>query len=66
MIHTIDGNTSAKDGSNNNGGEVAPHSRPFSDVLAVGALRSSRHRKPQSAPPDLAESHARPGRSPAL
>ena len=39
MIHTIDGNTSAKDGSNNNGGEVAPHSRPFSDVLAVGRLR---------------------------
>ena len=39
MIHTIDGNTSATNGSNNNGGEVAAHSRPFSDVLCVGRLR---------------------------
>ena len=38
MIHTIDGNTSAKDGSNNNGGEVAEHRRPVSEVTVVGRL----------------------------
>lgn len=39
MIHTIDGNTSASDGSNNNGGEVAEHRRPVSQVTCVGRLR---------------------------
>ena len=39
MIHTIDGNTSASDGSNNNGGEVAEHRRPVSEVTVVGRLR---------------------------
>jgi hypothetical protein len=39
MIHTIDGNTSATDGSNNNGGEVAEHRRPVSSVTCVGRLR---------------------------
>lgn len=38
MIHTIDGNTSATDGSNNNGGEVAEHRRPVSQVTCVGRL----------------------------
>jgi hypothetical protein len=38
MIHTIDGNTSASDGSNNNGGEVAEHRRPVSQVTVVGRL----------------------------
>ena len=38
MIHTIDGNTSASDGSNNNGGEVAEHRRPVSMVTRVGRL----------------------------
>src|SRR6266516_4261318 len=35
MIHTIEGNTSASDGSNNNGGEVAEHQRPVSEVTVV-------------------------------
>jgi hypothetical protein len=39
MIHTIDGNTSASNGSNNNGGEVAEHRRPVSQVTCVGRLR---------------------------
>jgi len=39
MIHTIDGNSSAGDGSNNNGGEVAEHRRPVSLVTCVGRLR---------------------------
>ena len=39
LIHTIDGNTSASDGSNNNGGEVAEHRRPVSQVTCVGRLR---------------------------
>jgi hypothetical protein len=39
MIHTIDGNSSAADGSNNNGGEVAEHRRPVSLVSCVGRLR---------------------------
>ncbi|HEX2319089.1 MAG TPA: hypothetical protein VHJ18_08925 [Streptosporangiaceae bacterium] len=39
LIHTIDGNTSASDGSNPNGGEVAEHRRPVSEVLCVGRLR---------------------------
>ncbi len=39
MIHTIEGNTSASDGSNNNGGEVAEHQRPVSEVTVVGRLR---------------------------
>jgi hypothetical protein len=38
MIHTIEGNTSATDGSNNNGGEVAEHRRPVSQVTVVGRL----------------------------
>ncbi len=38
MIHTIDGNTSASDGTNNNGGEVAEHRRPVSEVTRVGRL----------------------------
>jgi hypothetical protein len=38
-IHTIDGNTSARDGTNNNGGEVAEHRRPVSLVTSVGRLR---------------------------
>jgi hypothetical protein len=39
MIHTVDGNTSASNGSNNNGGEVAEHRRPVSLVTCVGRLR---------------------------
>ena len=39
MIHTIDGNTTASDGTNNNGGEVAAHRRPVSEVTVVGRLR---------------------------
>jgi hypothetical protein len=39
MIHTIDGNTSASDGSDNNGGQVAEHRRPVSQVTCVGRLR---------------------------
>jgi hypothetical protein len=39
MIHTIDGNSSATNGSNNNGGEVAEHRRPVSQVTCVGRLR---------------------------
>lgn len=39
MIHTIDGNTTASDGSNNNGGEVAEHRRPVDLVTCVGRLR---------------------------
>jgi hypothetical protein len=39
MIHTIDGNSAAGDGSNNNGGEVAEHRRPVSLVTCVGRLR---------------------------
>lgn len=39
MIHTIDGNTSAADGSNNNGGEVAEHRRPISVVTCVARPR---------------------------
>jgi hypothetical protein len=39
LIHTIDGNTSASDGSNPNGGEVAEHRRPVSEVMCVGRLR---------------------------
>jgi hypothetical protein len=38
-IHTIDGNTSASNGSNNNGGTVAEHRRPVSLVTCVGRLR---------------------------
>ena len=38
MIHTIDGNTSASSGSNNNGGEVAEHKRSVSQVTCVGRL----------------------------
>ena len=38
LIHTIDGNTSASDGSSNNGGEVAEHKRPVSLVTCVGRL----------------------------
>jgi hypothetical protein len=38
MIHTVDGNTSASNGSNNNGGEVAEHRRPVSQVTCVGRL----------------------------
>ena len=38
MIHTVDGNTSASNGSNNNGGEVAEHRRPVSQVSVVGRL----------------------------
>jgi len=38
MIHTIDGNTSASDGTNNNGGEVAEHRRPVNLVTCVGRL----------------------------
>jgi len=38
MIHTIDGNTSPSSGSNNNGGEVAEHERPVSQVTCVGRL----------------------------
>ncbi|MDR2985259.1 MAG: hypothetical protein LBV34_10500 [Nocardiopsaceae bacterium] len=39
LIHTIDGNTSASDGSNPNGGQVAEHRRPVSEVTCVGRLR---------------------------
>jgi hypothetical protein len=39
MIHTIDGNSSATSGTNNNGGEVAEHRRPVSQVTCVGRLR---------------------------
>jgi hypothetical protein len=39
MIHTIDGNTSAADGTNNDGGEVAEHQRPVNLVTCVGRLR---------------------------
>jgi hypothetical protein len=38
MIHTIEGNTSARDGSNIHGGEVAEHRRPVSQVTVVGRL----------------------------
>jgi hypothetical protein len=38
MIHTIEGNTSASDGSNRNGGEVAEHKHPVSEVTIVGRL----------------------------
>jgi len=38
MIHTIDGNTSSSNGSNNNGGEVAEHRRPVDQVTCVGRL----------------------------
>ena len=38
MIHTIDGNSSASSGSNNNGGEVAEHKRSVSQVTCVGRL----------------------------
>lgn len=38
-IHTIDGNSSASNGSNNNGGEVAEHRRSVSQVTCVGRLR---------------------------
>ena len=38
MIHTIEGNTSASDGSNHNGGEVAEHKHPVSEVTIVGRL----------------------------
>ena len=38
MIHTIDGNSSASNGSNNNGGEVAEHKRSTSLVTCVGRL----------------------------
>jgi hypothetical protein len=39
MIHTIDGNTSSTDGTNNNGGEVAEHHRQANLVTCVGRLR---------------------------
>jgi hypothetical protein len=38
MIHTIDGNSSASNGSNNNGGEVAEHKRSVGQVTCVGRL----------------------------
>ena len=38
MIHTIDGNSSASNGSDNNGGEVAEHRRNTSLVTCVGRL----------------------------
>jgi hypothetical protein len=38
MIHTIDGNSSASNGSNNNGGEVAEHKRNTTQVTCVGRL----------------------------
>ena len=38
MIHTIDGNSSASSGSNNNGGEVAEHKRSANVVTCVGRL----------------------------
>jgi hypothetical protein len=39
MIHTIDGNTSAANGLNPDGGEVAEHRRPVDLVAVVGRLR---------------------------
>jgi hypothetical protein len=39
LIHTIDGNSSASNGSNNNGGEVAEHKRSANLVTYVGRLR---------------------------
>jgi hypothetical protein len=39
MIQTIDGNSSASNGTNNNGGEVAEHRRSVSLVTCVGRLR---------------------------
>lgn len=39
MIHTIEGNTTASDNTNNYGGEVAGHQRPVSEVTVVGRLR---------------------------
>jgi hypothetical protein len=39
MIHTIDGNSSATNGTNNNGGEVAEHRRSVGLVTCVGRLR---------------------------
>jgi hypothetical protein len=39
LIHTIDGNSSASNGSNNNGGEVAEHKRSVGQVTCVGRLR---------------------------
>jgi hypothetical protein len=39
MIHTIDGNSSASNGTNNNGGEVAEHHRSVNLVSCVGRLR---------------------------
>lgn len=38
MVHTIDGNTTASDGTNVHGGEVAEHRRPVSEVTVVGRL----------------------------
>lgn len=38
IIHTIDGNSSASDGTNNNGGEVAEHRRPIDLVTCVARL----------------------------
>jgi hypothetical protein len=39
MVHTIDGNTTASDGTSVHGGEVAEHRRPVSEVSVVGRLR---------------------------
>lgn len=39
MVHTIDGNTTATDGTSVHGGEVAEHRRPVSEVTVVGRLR---------------------------
>lgn len=38
MIHTIDGNTTASDGTDLHGGEVAEHKRPVGLVTCVGRL----------------------------
>lgn len=38
MIHTIDGNTTASNGTDLHGGEVAEHRRPVSLVTCVGRL----------------------------
>jgi hypothetical protein len=39
MVHSIDGNTTAADGTNPHGGQVTEHFRPVSDVAIVGRLR---------------------------
>jgi len=39
MVHTIDGNSSASNGTNNNGGEVAEHRRSTSLVTRVARLK---------------------------